>query len=54
LTFRTRVTTGNLPVGEALDQARLPKDDVITGDVNEILLECSGLKVGKEYAIALD
>jgi len=47
-------TDGNLPVGEALAQARLSKDNVITGDVNEILLECSGLKVGKEYAIALD
>jgi len=47
-------TKGNLPDGEALAQGRLPKDDVITGDVNEILLECSGIKVDKEYAIALD
>jgi hypothetical protein len=47
-------TNGNLPVGDALAQGKLPKDDVVTGDVNEIILECSGLKVGKEYAIALD
>ena len=47
-------TNGNLPVGDALAQGKLPKDDVVTGDVNEIILECSGLKVGEEYAIALD
>jgi len=45
---------GKLPIDEALAQARLPKDEVITGDVNEIILECGGLKIGKEYAIALD
>ena len=47
-------TDGDLPVGEALAQGKLLKDDVIPGDVNEILLECSGLEVGEEYAIALD
>lgn len=47
-------TDGDLPVGEALAEARLPKDDVIAGDVNEILLECGGIEVGEEYAIALD
>jgi hypothetical protein len=47
-------TDGKLPVGEALAQGKLPKGDVVPADVNEILLECSGLKVGKEYAIALD
>jgi len=47
-------TDGNLPVDEALAKAVLPKDDVITSDVNEIPLECGGLKVGEKYAIALD
>jgi hypothetical protein len=41
-------TDGDLPVGEALAQGMLPKDDVIPEDVNEILLECGGLKVGEE------
>ena len=47
-------TNGALPVGDALAQGKLKKGDVVPGDVNEIILECSGLKVGKEYAIALD
>ena len=47
-------TDGNLPTGDALAQGKLPKGDVVSGDVNEILLECSGLKVDKEYAVALD
>ena len=47
-------TDGALPDGEALAEGRLLKDDVIPGEVNEIILECSGLRVGEEYAIALD
>jgi hypothetical protein len=47
-------TNGNLPIGDALAQGKLPKKDVVPSDVNEIILECSGLKVDKEYAIALD
>ncbi len=47
-------TSGNLPDGDALAQGKLPTGDVISGDVSEIILECSGLKVGKEYAISLD
>ena len=47
-------TNGALPVGDALTQGKLKKGDVVPVDVNEIILECSGIKVGKEYAIALD
>jgi hypothetical protein len=47
-------TNGALPVGDALAQGKLKKDDVVPGEVNEIILECSGLKVDQEYAIALD
>jgi hypothetical protein len=47
-------TDGDLPVGEALAEGKLAKGDAIPEDVNEILLECGGLEVGEEYAIALD